>query len=66
MIENKKASYNDFPQVLLFLDATTINGREHIFFQHDAFILGFPVHPITIWYPHVNFEDLWENIFIYV
>ncbi|XP_057843646.1 lysophospholipid acyltransferase LPEAT2 [Cryptomeria japonica] len=58
----RKASCNDFPQVMLFPEGTTTNGRALISFQLGAFIPGFPVQPVVVRYPHVHFDPSWGKI----
>ncbi|XP_042506424.1 lysophospholipid acyltransferase LPEAT2-like isoform X2 [Macadamia integrifolia] len=58
----RKASCDDFPQVLLFPEGTTTNGRVLIAFQLGAFIPGYPIQPVVVRYPHVHFDQSWGNI----
>ncbi|CAH9098085.1 unnamed protein product [Cuscuta epithymum] len=58
----RKASHNQFPQVLLFPEGTTTNGRAIISFQLGAFIPGFPIQPVIVRYPYVHFDQSWGNI----
>ncbi|KAH9297173.1 hypothetical protein KI387_028855, partial [Taxus chinensis] len=58
----RKASCDDFPQVMLFPEGTTTNGRALISFQLGAFIPGFPVQPVVVRYPHVHFDPSWGKI----
>ncbi|XP_051143627.1 lysophospholipid acyltransferase LPEAT2-like isoform X2 [Andrographis paniculata] len=58
----RKASCNRFPQVLLFPEGTTSNGRVIISFQLGAFIPGYPVQPVAVRYPYVHFDQSWGNI----
>ncbi|CAI9781561.1 unnamed protein product [Fraxinus pennsylvanica] len=58
----RKASSDQFPQVLLFPEGTTTNGRVLISFQLGAFIPGYPIQPVIVRYPHVHFDQSWGNI----
>ncbi|XP_077239446.1 calcineurin B subunit-like protein [Tasmannia lanceolata] len=58
----RKASCDRFPQVLLFPEGTTTNGRVLISFQLGAFIPGFPIQPVVVRYPHVHFDQSWGHI----
>ncbi|KVH89162.1 Calcium-binding EF-hand [Cynara cardunculus var. scolymus] len=51
----RKASSNRFPRVLLFPEGTTTNGRQLISFQLGAFLPGYPIQPVVIRYPHVEY-----------
>eukprot|EP00252_Welwitschia_mirabilis_P009083 TRINITY_DN2137_c0_g1_i1.p1 TRINITY_DN2137_c0_g1~~TRINITY_DN2137_c0_g1_i1.p1 ORF type:complete len:555 (-),score=78.18 TRINITY_DN2137_c0_g1_i1:77-1741(-) len=58
----RKASYNDFPRVMLFPEGTTSNGRTVISFRIGAFLHGVPIQPVVIRYPHVHFDQSWGTI----
>ncbi|KAK4483434.1 hypothetical protein RD792_010621 [Penstemon davidsonii] len=60
----RKASYNQFPRVLLFPEGTTSNGRLILSFQLGAFIPGYPVQPVIVRYPYIHFDQSWGNITI--
>ncbi|KAK6918449.1 Phospholipid/glycerol acyltransferase [Dillenia turbinata] len=51
----RRASCDRFPRVLLFPEGTTTNGRAIISFQLGAFIPGYPVQPVIVRYPHVEY-----------
>jgi lysophosphatidylcholine acyltransferase/lyso-PAF acetyltransferase len=55
----RKAACNDYPQVLLFPEATTTNGRALIHFKLGAFTPGLPIQPVVIRYPFVHFDNSW-------
>ncbi|CAL5331117.1 unnamed protein product [Camellia sinensis] len=50
------------PEVDVFDEATTTNGRVLISFQLGAFVPGYPVHPMIVHYPHVHFDQSWGNM----
>ncbi|KAM1634423.1 hypothetical protein TB1_026963 [Malus domestica] len=58
----RKASCGRFPQVLLFPEGTTTNGRYLISFELGAFIPGFAIQPVVVRYPHVHFDQSWGHI----
>ncbi|KAJ7962275.1 Lysophospholipid acyltransferase [Quillaja saponaria] len=58
----RKASCNRFPQLLLFPEGTTTNGRNLISFQLGAFIPGYPIQPAIVRYPHVHFDQSWGHV----
>ena len=48
-----------FPQVLIFPEGCTTNGKCVITFKHGAFSPGLPVQPIAIRFPYKHFDPTW-------
>lgn len=49
-----------WPQVLIFPEGTTSNGRAVCSFKQGAFTPGLPVQPIAVKYPYRFFDPCWS------
>lgn len=54
-----RAQSNEWPQVLIFPEATTTNGRALVSFKTGAFAPGVPVQPVVVKYPHTRMDPAW-------
>jgi hypothetical protein len=55
----RRAIDNKWPNVMLFPEGTTTNGRAIISFKTGAFSPGLPVQPLVIRYPHKYVNPCW-------
>jgi len=51
-----------FPQLLIFPEGTTTNGKHVIHFRRGAFVSSEPVQPVILKYPYSHFCPSWETI----
>lgn len=54
-----RAQSHGWPQVMIFPEATTTNGRALVSFKTGAFAPGLPVQPVVVQYPHTRVDPAW-------
>jgi len=58
----ERATDYGMPEVVVFPEGTTSNGKQLIRFHTGGFLSGLPVKPVVLRYPHKHFSPAWESI----
>lgn len=61
-ILKERASDFEMPEVVVFPEGTTSNGKQLIKFHTGGFLSGSPVKPVVLRYPYEHFSPAWESI----
>jgi len=64
-ILKERATDYQMPEIVVFPEGTTSNGKQLIRFHTGGFLSGLPVKPVILRYPHKHFSPAWESISAY-
>jgi len=58
----ERSTNYEMPEIVVFPEGTTSNGKQLIRFHTGGFLSGLPVKPVILRYPHKHFSPAWESI----
>lgn len=58
----ERATDSEMPEVVVFPEGTTSNGKSLIKFHTGGFLSGSAVKPVVLRYPYKHFSPAWESI----